>query len=107
MLKVPNLFSHRCLSGDCCADFRESLAAPHPPDVHHIAVYSKNDGIVSWRACLDPDADELIEITSSHCGMAVNATCYRIVGHALASFGAADAHGDAGIIADTRFDEAA
>ena len=92
-LRLPHFFSHRCLRGECCSGFREALASCPPDHVGHVAVYSKKDGIVSWRACLDPDADELIEIDSSHCGMAVNPKCYHIVGRALAGFAAADALG--------------
>jgi pimeloyl-ACP methyl ester carboxylesterase len=35
------------------------------------AIYSRNDGVVAWEACIDPDnADvEHIEVTSSHLGM--------------------------------------
>jgi hypothetical protein len=41
-----------------------------------LAVYSRSDAIVDWRACLDPSA-ECVEIDGSHCGMAVNARVYR------------------------------
>lgn len=92
-LRIPHVFSHRCLRGECCTAFRDAVQAPHPVEVGHVAVYSKRDGIVNWRACLDPDADELVEIDSSHCGMALNAKCYRIVGQALAGFAAADEPG--------------
>ena len=33
------------------------------------AVYSRRDGIVDWRACVDPLAVP-VEVTTSHCGMA-------------------------------------
>lgn len=105
-LKVPHLFSPRCLRGDCCAEFRAGLASAHPPEVRHVAVYSRRDGIVNWRACLDPEADELIEVDSSHCGMAVNVGCYRVVGRALATFAADDAGGDRGD-GDVRWAQAA
>ena len=36
-----------------------------------VSVYSKSDGVVDWRSCLDPRATELVEIRASHCGMAV------------------------------------
>ena len=90
-LRVPHLFTLRCLVGDCCAGFRESLeCTAFPEDVGYKAVYSRHDGIVSWRACLDPAADELIEVASSHCGMAVHPKVYGIVGRALAEYAEAD-----------------
>ena len=52
----------------------------------YIAVYSRTDGIVDWRACLDPGADELVEIRASHCGMAVNQGAYEQVARGLAAF---------------------
>jgi hypothetical protein len=85
------VFSFNCLFGDCCADFRHSLhAADFPEDVGYKAVYSRHDGIVNWRACLDPVADELLEVGSSHCGMAFHPHVYGIVGRALAEFGHVD-----------------
>ena len=34
------------------------------------AIYSKNDGVVAWRACVDPDPNTRnVEVTSSHFGL--------------------------------------
>jgi pimeloyl-ACP methyl ester carboxylesterase len=86
-LRMPHLFTFRCLFGDCCQEFRDSLSTlEFPEDVGYKALYSRHDGIVSWKACLDKAADELIEVGSSHCGMAVNPQVYGIVGRALAEF---------------------
>ena len=41
------------------------------PDVAFTAIYSKRDGIVDWRACLDPAAEH-VEVRTSHFGMAVD-----------------------------------
>jgi pimeloyl-ACP methyl ester carboxylesterase len=82
---VPGLFSLRCLRGDCCAAFREALAGGFPDDVRWVALYSRSDGIVDWRACVDPRADELVEVRSSHCGMGLNADVYAEVAAALAT----------------------
>jgi hypothetical protein len=56
-----------------------------------VSVYSKSDGVVDWRSCLDPHATELVEITASHCGMAVSRSAWRAVAEALESFRAQDA----------------
>ena len=77
------VFKRSCRWGDCCSGFWEDLEKPVPDGVGYVSVYSKSDGIVSWRACLDPSA-ELVEIRSSHCGMAVSADAYRIIAGALA-----------------------
>jgi triacylglycerol lipase len=82
--RVPGLFSMRCLRGDCCTQFRHALAGPLPEDVHWVALYSRSDGIVDWRACCAPEASELVEVRSSHCGMGLNAGVYEEVARALA-----------------------
>jgi pimeloyl-ACP methyl ester carboxylesterase len=84
--RVPGLFSMNCLRGPCCEAFRADLAGGFPADVGYLAVYSRSDGIVDWRACLDPGAHELVEIRASHCGMAVNQGAYEQVARALAAF---------------------
>ena len=58
---------------------------PFPPEVGYTALYSRTDGVVHWRACLDPAAEQ-IEVRASHVGMAVNAEVYAEVGHALGGF---------------------
>ena len=81
-LGVPGMFSTNCAEGDCCAAFREDLGAPLAPDVRAVAIYSRSDGIVSWRACIDPYARQL-EVESSHIGMPVNRQVYRALAEIL------------------------
>ena len=85
---VPGLISWRCLRGECCAPFRETLAGPFPPEVGYVALYSRSDGIVDWRSCVDPHADECVEVHASHCGMGMNAEVYRAIARALDGFDA-------------------
>lgn len=75
---VPGMFSTECADGECCAAFREDLRAPLAPEVRALAIYSRSDGIVSWRACLDPGARH-IEVESSHAGMSVNRAVYQVI----------------------------
>jgi triacylglycerol lipase len=74
-----------CRNGECCRSFREDLAKPVPRGVGYLAVYSRSDGIVDWRACLDEGAEHL-EVSSSHCGMSLNPDTYRATARALRSF---------------------
>jgi triacylglycerol lipase len=90
-LGAPGLFKRSCLEGECCASFWAALAEPLPEGVGFVAVYSRSDGIVDWRACLDPSADEHVEIRASHCGMAVSPAAWRVVAEALERFAQADA----------------
>jgi triacylglycerol lipase len=83
--RVPGMFRVSCLRGTCCKRFRAELAGAFPADVGYIALYSRTDGVVDWRACLDPAAEQ-IEVRASHLGMGLNAEVYAEVGHALARF---------------------
>jgi triacylglycerol lipase len=89
-LGAPGLFKRSCLDGDCCSSFWEDLAQPPPAGVRLVSVYSKSDGVVDWRSCLDPHATELVEIRTSHCGMAVSRAAWRAVADALDGFRAAE-----------------
>ena len=83
--KVPGMFRVSCLRGACCKRFREDLLGEFPAGVGYTALYSKTDGVVDWRACLDPAATQ-VEVRASHLGMGLNAEVYAEVGHALGSF---------------------
>jgi triacylglycerol lipase len=107
-LGTPGLFKRSCIDGDCCASFWEDLAAPMPRGVGLVSVYSKSDGVVDWRSCLDPGATQLVEISASHCGMAVSAPAWRAVGDALNRFARAEARRrSSGKAAPRRFPRAA
>jgi triacylglycerol lipase len=82
-LGMPGLLSAECRNGDCCTQAHGEVRAPLPDEVTMTSIYSRSDGIVRWRSCLDPDA-ELVEIQASHIGMAVSAPAYRVIGEALA-----------------------
>jgi triacylglycerol lipase len=84
--RMPGMFRWSCLRGKCCEDFRAALQGPVSDDVGYVAVYSRSDGIVQWRSCLDPEADALVEVNASHCGMGVNAQAFLAVADAMARF---------------------
>jgi triacylglycerol lipase len=81
---VPRMFSHSCRSGACCELAREQLTQPLSDDLRYIAFYSRQDPIVSWEACLDPQA-ELVEVTGSHSGMSVSRTVWTHLSELLAA----------------------
>jgi pimeloyl-ACP methyl ester carboxylesterase len=81
-LGVPGMLSSECGDGACCAAFREDLVAPLQAAVRAVAIYSRSDGIVSWKACLDPSAEH-VEVESSHAGMSVNLAVYRVLARIL------------------------
>ncbi len=57
-----------------------------PPPVPSTAVFSKTDGIASWRICLEREAPttDNVEIIGSHCGMAFNPVVLWVVADRLA-----------------------
>ena len=65
------------------AQLRESRT---PPPVPSTAIYSKGDGIVPWRNCIEPDAltTDNIEVYGSHCGLGINAAVLYAVADRLA-----------------------
>jgi len=75
-LGMPGVFSSSCHDGECCEDFRVHLRAPLADHIDAVAVHSRSDAIVDWRACLDPHAEQ-VEVDSSHCGMSVHPAVYR------------------------------
>jgi pimeloyl-ACP methyl ester carboxylesterase len=50
------------------------------------AVYSRADGIVAWRACIDPWTPDVehVEVGSTHIGLGIDPDVYRIVAERLA-----------------------
>jgi triacylglycerol lipase len=105
--KVPRLASHSCLDkdtieklgelagsgrvtralvnrltsrepGDCCTEFWRDFRSPFPDGVSYLSIWSRIDGVVNPRACHDPAA-RLLEVRSSHCGMAFNRHVYKAV----------------------------
>ncbi len=81
-LGLPGLFSTDCREGRCCSDYNALLRTPLDASMIALAVYSRSDAIVDWRACLDPSA-KCVEVDGSHCGMAVNVRVYRELERAL------------------------
>jgi pimeloyl-ACP methyl ester carboxylesterase len=84
---VPGLMSTDCLNGTCFEDNTRAVTAPLPPEVPAVSVYSKSDGIVPWRLCLDPSAD-CVEVHSTHTGMALDPDVYRVLRPRLAEWAA-------------------
>ena len=76
------LMSEDCVAGSCARSSFEETQRPLDPDVAFTAIYSRRDGIVDWRACLDPAADP-VEVPTSHVGMAWDPVVFDVVRRAL------------------------
>jgi pimeloyl-ACP methyl ester carboxylesterase len=72
-----------CTSGDCAKLSWEQATAPLHRAVGFTSVFSRRDGIIDWRACLDPQA-RTVEVRTSHLGMAYDPVVLDVVTAALA-----------------------
>jgi triacylglycerol lipase len=70
-LGFPGTMTVACGLGACCAGFWRDVAAPPPPGVRVLSIYSTTDGIVDWRACLEHDGRHA-EVKAGH---------YELPGH--------------------------
>lgn len=75
---VPGLMAEDCVAGACARQSFEECRAPMPAGIGFTAVYSRRDGIVDWRACVDPVAHQ-VEVTASHLGMAFDPRVIDVV----------------------------
>ncbi len=65
----------------------EQLRESHlPPPVPSTAIFSKEDGIVAWRNCLEPEdaMTDNIRVYGSHCGLGVNPVVLYAIADRLA-----------------------
>jgi pimeloyl-ACP methyl ester carboxylesterase len=83
-LGLANLMGEDCTAGDCAQRMWEESRRPLPAGFPFTAVYSKRDGIIDWRASIDP-AGQAREVRTSHIGMALDPTVIDIVVEALAA----------------------
>src|SRR5919199_212632 len=73
-----------CFTEGCGCSFQTHYAAPFPDEVPLTSIYSREDGVVWWEACVVPYARN-VEVTGSHVGLACNRKAYRAVAGALAA----------------------
>lgn len=58
-----------------------------PPPVPCTAIYTRSDGIVHWRCCIEDEAPnvENVEVKGSHLGLGYNRQAMRLIAERLAS----------------------
>lgn len=75
---IPGVIGQDCVTGECGGRIADELDEPFPSGVPYLSVYTEQDAIIDWHTCLDPSA-ELIEIRTSHTGMATDPEVLRAV----------------------------
>jgi pimeloyl-ACP methyl ester carboxylesterase len=73
-----------CYTGYCTCQAVTSLQTEFPPSIPQIAVYTRTDGIVDWRFCVNGDPATDFEVPGSHVGLAFNPCVYRLIAEHLA-----------------------
>jgi pimeloyl-ACP methyl ester carboxylesterase len=81
---MGRLMSADCTAGDCARASWEQARVPLEPEVAFTSVFSRRDGVIDWRSCLDPQA-RTVEVTTSHLGMAFDPSVIDIVTDALSA----------------------
>ena len=81
---IGRVMGEDCTSGECARLSWEQAQVRLRREVLFTSVYSKRDGIIDWRSCLDPQAKP-VEVTTSHLGMAFDPVVLDIVTDALAA----------------------
>jgi triacylglycerol lipase len=74
-----------CFTGACSCDFAASLRNDPPASVERTAIYTKTDGVVDWRSCVEEDERFNSEVSGTHVGLAFNPQVYRKIATLLAA----------------------
>lgn len=68
---IPHLMSTDCVAGECAHLSFTELQEPLRRDVAMTNIYSRRDGVVDPKACIDPQGTA-VEVRASHIGLAVD-----------------------------------
>jgi len=74
-----------CYSGFWSCEFLHSLGRPLPDAIVQAAIYTKADGVIDWRCCINDDPATDIEVRGTHLGLVFNPQAYRRIAGVLAS----------------------
>ncbi|HET9858910.1 MAG TPA: alpha/beta fold hydrolase [Nocardioidaceae bacterium] len=80
---LGSMMGEDCTSGDCARLSWEQAQAPLASGVGFTSIFSRRDGVVDWRSCLDPAA-HTVEVRTSHLGMAFDPVVLDAVAGELA-----------------------
>ena len=72
-----------CYTPVCDCDSVAALRSR--PPAPHVAVYTRTDGIVDWRVCVNDDPRTDVEVPGTHIGLVWNPAVYRLIAARLAA----------------------
>ncbi|HEY7912131.1 MAG TPA: alpha/beta fold hydrolase [Blastocatellia bacterium] len=73
-----------CFTGYCDCEAVNALQVPCPHPIPHTAVYTRTDGIVDWRVCINEDLQMNFEVRGTHVGLVFNPAVYELIARRLA-----------------------
>jgi triacylglycerol lipase len=80
----PTRGERACYTGDCTCPTVSAWGQPFPSAVSQLAIYTRTDGIVDWRFCINDDPENDAEVVGTHVGLAFNPFAYRLIATRLA-----------------------
>jgi pimeloyl-ACP methyl ester carboxylesterase len=75
-----------CYTGYCNCPAVKALEIFPSDKVRRMAIYTKSDGIVDWRACLTRDPKQNFEVNGTHIGLVYNFQVYKLIAQWLSEF---------------------
>jgi pimeloyl-ACP methyl ester carboxylesterase len=76
-----------CFTGHCDCPAVTGLESAFPSGVPQVALYTKTDGIVDWRSCVNDDPATDVEVAGTHVALVANPSVYRAIAAHLAAAG--------------------
>lgn len=89
-------------ANECACEFLRAGLVAWPSAVHRAAVYTKTDGVVDWRACIEDDPETNFEVHGSHTGLVFNPEVYALLARILSAREDGDRPAHAPVVAPAR-----
>jgi len=83
--KKQNQVQPDCFTTNCDCNSVSALHCHLPASITSTAIYTKTDGIVDWRYCINDDPADNIEVQGTHVGLVFNHQVYKLIAERLAA----------------------
>jgi triacylglycerol lipase len=74
-----------CYTGYCGCETVSAFLEGIPDSIPSIAIYTRTDGVVDWRFCVNDDPATNFEVTGTHVGLAFNPQVFSLIATQLAA----------------------
>lgn len=93
-----------CFTDSCACGFLCTMNSAFPASITQTTIYTKTDGVVDWKVCLNNNPETDFEVTGTHVGLAWNPQVYRILAHRLHDASEKTRARELGIITESELD---